>query len=84
MPNNLNMGFSPAGQALFGGGMAGMGGFGFGDQTMESDEERKRRLAQIAQQRGLLTQNASPATSALGLGGSMFGGIGGRNGTGLI
>ena len=83
MPNNLNMGFSPVGQALFGGGMAGMGGFGLGDQQ-ETEEERKRRLAQLQQSRGLLTQNASPATSALGLGGSMFGGIGGRNGTGLI
>ena len=72
MPNNPNMGFSPAGQALFGGGVAGMGGFG--DQ-LESEDERRKRLAQIAQQRGLLTQNASPAASSLF--GSVFNQLGG-------
>jgi hypothetical protein len=77
MPNNLNMGFSPAGMALgLGGMLPGMGGFG--DAT-ESEEERKRRLAQIAQQRSLLTQNSSPAAS------SLFGSpLSGFNGTGLI
>ena len=48
-----------------------------GDQ-LETDEERKRRLAQIAQQRQLLTQQGSPATA------SLFGGLSGFNGTGLI
>ena len=61
-------GFSPAGRSLFGGGVGGMAGLtgvaGLGDQ-LETDEERKRRLAQIAQQRSLLTQNASPATASL-------------------
>ena len=78
MPNNPNMNFSPAGQALNLGGMAGLTGVaGLADQ-LETDEERKRTLAQIAQQRSLLTQNASPAAS------SLFGGLGGFNGTGLI
>ena len=69
---------SAAGQALGLGGTAGLTGVaGLGDQ-LETEEERKRRLAQIAQQRSLLTQNASPATA------SLFGGIGGVNGTGLL
>ena len=75
-------GFSPAGQSLFGGGVGGMAGLtgvaGLGDQ-LESDEERKKRLAQIAQQRQLLTQRGSPATQSLF--GSPFAGF---NGTGLI
>lgn len=75
----MPMPFSPAGQALGLGGMIPGMGFGFGDQQ-ESDEERKRRLAQIEQQRGLLTQQGSPATQSL-FGGSPFGGIGG---TGLL
>ena len=72
----MPMPFSPAGQAL---GLAGMipGMGGFGDAT-ETEEERRKRLAQIAQQRGLLTQNSSPATA------SLFGGISGFNGTGLL
>jgi hypothetical protein len=69
--------FSPAGQSLGLGGIPGMAGFGFGDAA-ESEEERRKRLAQIAQQRSLLTQNSSPAAS------SLFGGQGGFNGTGLI
>ena len=74
----MPMPFSPAGQALGLAGMIpGMGGFG---DAQKSEEERRKRLAQVAQQRGLLTQQGSPATSALGLGGLMFGGIGGRNG----
>ena len=68
--------FSPAGQAL---GLAGMipGMGGMGDAT-ESPEERRKRLAQIEQQRSALTQQGSPAAS------SLFGGLGGFNGTGLI
>jgi hypothetical protein len=74
----MAMPISAAGQALGLGGMAGITGMaGLGD-AMETEEERERRLAQIAQQRALLTQNSSPAAS------SLFGGIGGFNGTGLI
>ena len=69
----MAMPMSPAGMAL-GLGMAGMGGFGFGDQQ-ESDEQRKRRLAQLAQSQQSLTQNASPATASL-LGGGLSGGTG--------
>lgn len=64
MPNNLNMNFSPAGQALGLGGMAGMGGFGFGDAA-ETPEERRKRLQQIELQRQTLTQSSSPATNSL-------------------
>ena len=65
MPNNLNMNFSPAGQALGLAGMIpGMGGFGFGDQQ-ETEEERRKRLGMIAMQRGQLTQQGSPATNSL-------------------
>ena len=70
-------GLSPAGHSLDLGGIPGMAGFGFGDAT-ETEEERRKRLQQIAQQRSVLTQNASPAAS------SLFGGLGGFNGTGLI
>jgi hypothetical protein len=81
MPFNSNMGFSPAGQALGLGGLAGIpglgAGFGFGDQQ-ETEEERRKRLGMVAQQRGQLTQQGSPATQ------SLFGGIGGFNGTGLL
>jgi hypothetical protein len=74
----MAMPISAARQALGLGGMAGITGMaGLGD-AMETEEERERRLAQIAQQRALLTQNSSPAAS------SLFGGIGGFNGTGLI
>ena len=74
----MAMPFSAAGQALGLRSIPGLTGTaGLGD-ALESEEERKRRLAQIAQQRALLTQNASPAAS------SLFGGLGGFNGTGLI
>jgi hypothetical protein len=73
----MAMPFSAAGRAL-GLGMAGMGGFGFGDQQ-ESEEERRKRLQQFAQQRGLLTQNASPAASSL-----FGGGLSGIGGTGRL
>jgi hypothetical protein len=75
----MPMNFSPAGMALGLGSIPGITGTaGLGD-AMETEEERKRRLAQIAQQRSLLTQNASPAASSL-----FGGGFGGFNGTGLI
>ena len=68
--------FSPAGMALGLNQLPGMGGFG---DAQETEEERRKRLAQIAQQRGLLTQQGSPAAS------SLFGSpLGGFNGTGLI
>jgi hypothetical protein len=62
MPMNTN--FSPAGQALFGGipGLTAVAGLGV---QLESDEERKRRLAQLALSRGQLTQSASPASASL-------------------
>ena len=47
---------------------------GCGDQ-LETDEERKKRLAQLAQSRQMLTQNSSPAAT------SLFGGV---NGTGVL
>ena len=43
---------------------------------METEEERRKRLAQIAQQRQLLTQSSSPAANSL-FGGSALAGIGG-------
>ena len=76
MPLNFSTGLSPAGMSLGLNNLPGLTGTaGLGD-ALESDEERKRRLAQIAQQRSLLTQNSSPAAS------SLFGGLGGFNGTG--
>lgn len=80
MPFNSNMGFSPAGQSLFGGlgQIPGLGaGLGFGD-SQETEEERRKRLGMVAQQRQLLTPQASPATN------SLFGGIDGINGTGRL
>ena len=58
--------FSPAGQSLFGGFWAKSPGLGagLGDAT-ESEEERRKRLGMVAQQRSLLTPQASPATNAL-------------------
>jgi hypothetical protein len=69
--------FSPAGQAL---GLAGMipGMGGMGDAT-ESPEERRKRLAQIEQQRSALTQQGSPAANSL-----FGGGLSGIAGTGRL
>ena len=71
--------FSPAGQSLFGGLWPNTRDFGagLGDAT-ETEEERRKRLGMVAQQRGQLTQQGSPATQ------SLFGGIGGVNGTGRL
>ena len=77
MPMNFPGGLSPAGASLGLGGIPGLAVFGFGDQQ-ESEEERRKRLGMVAQQRGQLTQNASPATA------SLFGGLGGIGGTGLL
>jgi hypothetical protein len=58
-------GLSPAGQSLFGGlGQIPGLGAGLGDAT-ESEEERRKRLGMVAQQRSLLTPQASPATNSL-------------------
>jgi hypothetical protein len=63
MPNPSQ--FSPAGQSLFGGlGQIPGLGAGLGDAT-ESEEERRKRLGMVAQQRSLLTPQASPATNSL-------------------
>ena len=79
MPINSNMNFSPAGMALGLGSIPGITGTpGLGD-AMESEEERRKRLQQIAQQRQLLSQQGSPAATSLF--GSPFGGLGG---TGLL
>jgi hypothetical protein len=78
MPFNSNMGFSPAGQALGLGQIPGITGIaGLGD-AMETEEERRKRQGMVAQSRGQLTQQGSPATQ------SLFGGIGGINGTGRL
>ena len=58
----MAMQFSPAGQSLGLNNLVGVSGLG--DQ-LESEAERKRRLAQIAQQRQLLSPQASPATASL-------------------
>jgi hypothetical protein len=73
MPQN----FSPAFLALGLNNIPGVtAAAGLGD-AMETEEERRRRLAQIAQQRQLLTQSGSPAASSLfgGLGGALSGGF---------
>ena len=78
MPFNSNMGFSPAGVALGLGQIPGITGTaGLGD-AMETEEERRKRLGMVAQSRGQLTQQGSPATNAL------FGGLGGIGGTGRV
>ena len=74
----MPMPFSPAGQALGLGQIPGITGTaGLGD-AMETEEERRKRLGMVAQQRGQLTQQGSPATQ------SLFGGISGVNGTGRL
>ena len=83
MPFNSNMGFSPAGQALGLGGLAGIpglgAGFGLGDQQ-ESEDERRKRLGMVAQQRGQL-----PLSKALaGHTEFVWWGISGVNGTGRL
>ena len=75
----FNSTMSPAGQALGLGSIPGITGTaGLGD-ALESDEERKRRLAMLAQSRQSLTQQGSPATQSLF--DSPFAGF---NGTGLL
>ena len=75
----MNTNFSPAGMALGLGSIPGLTGTaGLGD-AMETDEERRKRLQQLQQSRGQLTQQGSPATQSLF--GSPFAGF---NGTGLL
>jgi hypothetical protein len=82
MPINSNMNFSPAGMAL---GLGGIGGQNLGtnlqDQVIDDTEQLRKKRMQEAQQRALLGTAGSAAGTALGLGGSVFGGIGG---TGLL
>jgi hypothetical protein len=78
----MPMNFSPAGQSL---GLNNLGSIpgltavaGLGDQ-LETDEQRRKRLAQLQQSQQSLTQNSSPATA------SLFGSpLSGFNGTGLL
>jgi hypothetical protein len=75
---------SAAGAQLGLGGIGQSLGLDLQDQVAGlTEEERKRRMAQIAQQRQLGVSGASAAGQSLGLGGSVFG-LGGFNGTGLL
>jgi hypothetical protein len=69
----MNFGFSPAGQALGLGGTADGSVGGLGNDLMnqvagETDDDRKKRLAQMqqARQMGLSGSTGSTATSAAG------------------
>ena len=83
LPSMFPGGLSPVGQALGLGRTPGLGD-ALAGQTGESVDELRRRRMQEEQQRALLGTTGSAAGTALGLGGSPFGGIGGRNGTGLL
>jgi hypothetical protein len=75
--------FSPAGQSLGLGGIAGLGTT-LGDQVAgETDEERKKRMLELQHARLLGTSGSagSAAGTALGLGGSLFGSM---TSTGLL
>ena len=78
MPNNLNMGFSPAGQALGLNSLPGLGTALAGETADDTEELRKKRMLEM-QQRGLLGTGGSAAASSLF--GSPFAGL---NGTGLL
>lgn len=86
MPMNFPGGLSPAGASL-GLNLPGLGS-ALGEQVAgETDEERKRRLAELQQSRLLGTSGSagSAAGTALGLGGSVFGSpFAGIGGTGRI
>ena len=73
------MNFSPAGTALFGGlgRIPGLGDALAGQVTDDTEELRKKKMLE-AQQRQLLGSGGSAAAS------SLFGGIAGFNGTGLL
>ena len=71
MPFNF-ANLSPAGQSL---------GLDLQDQVIDQTEELRKKKMLEAQQRALLGTAGSAAGTALGLGGSVFGGIGG---TGLL
>ena len=75
----MAMPMSPAGQALGLGSIPGLTSVsGLGDQ-LESPEERRKRLQQLAMSQQSLTQNASPATASL-----FGGGLSGIGGTGRL
>ena len=75
----MPMPMSPAGMALGLNSIPGLTGTaGLGDAT-ETDEQRRKRLAQLQQSQQSLTQQGSPATNSLF--GSPFAGF---NGTGLL
>lgn len=72
-------GLSPAGASLGLGSIPGLTAVaGLGDQ-MESDEQRRKRLAQLAQSQQSLTQQGSPAAASL-----FGGGLSGIGGTGRL
>ena len=75
----FNSTMSSAGQALGLGSIPGLtAAAGLGDQ-LETDEQRRKRLAQLQQSQQSLTQNSSPATASL-----FGGGLAGIGGTGRL
>jgi hypothetical protein len=79
MPMNFPGGLSPAGASLGLGSIPGLTAVaGLGDQ-LETDEQRRKRLAQLQQSQQSLTQNSSPAASSL-----FGGGLSGIGGTGRL
>jgi hypothetical protein len=75
----MPMPFSAAGQALGLNSLPGLTAVaGLGDQ-LETDEQRRKRLAQLQQSQQSLAQNSSPAASSL-----FGGGISGIGGTGRL
>jgi hypothetical protein len=73
----MPMTFSPVGMALFGGGQNL--GSDLQDQVIDQTEELRKKKMLEAQQNALLGVSGSSAA-----GQSLFGGIGGFNGTGLL
>ena len=71
----MPMPFSPAGQALGLNNLPGLGTALAGQTADDTEELRKKRMLEM-QQRQLLGPGGSAAAT------SLFGGIGGRNGTG--
>ena len=75
----MPMPMSPAGMALGLNSIPGLTGTaGLGDAT-ETDEQRRKRLAQLQQSQQSLTHQGSPATASL-----FGGGISGIGGTGRL
>jgi hypothetical protein len=76
----MPMNFSPTGIALGLNNLPGLGSTLQGQVSDDTEELRRKKMLE-AQQRALLGTAGSAAGTALGLGGSVFGGIGG---TGLL